>query len=150
MRVCVMLTKWNLGNPCSAGVFQLSHRCRFRISRSLRGMRGVRTSRMRAAEQKKVLPPVSSLFGNAMLVVDPAVERACTDWAKPVDRPHHFTCWSVSDSDTDANHASADRSNQAAPPNDARLLLASESTFLKMGARQAVAAGARSIMGFCP
>jgi len=85
-----------------------------------------------------------------MLVVDLAVERACTDWAKPVDRPHHHTCWSVSDLNTDTNHASVDHSNQAAPPNDARLLLGSESTFLKMRAMQAVSAGARSIMGSCP
>lgn len=85
-----------------------------------------------------------------MLAVDLGAEGACTHWAKPVDRPHHHTCWSVSDSHTDTNHAPADRSNQAAPPNDARLPLASESTFLKMRAMQAVSAGARSIMGFCP
>lgn len=96
------------------------------------------------------LPSVSSWFGDARLAVDLAVEGACTDWVKPVDRPHHHTCWSVSDLNTDTNHASTDRSNQAAPPNDARLLLASQSTFLKMRAIQAVSAGARSIMGFLP
>lgn len=83
-------------------------------------------------------------FGDAMLVVDLAVEQACTDWAKPVDRPYHLTYWSVSDLNTDTNHASADRSNQAAPPNDARLLPASESTFRKMQAMQAMSARARS------
>jgi hypothetical protein len=102
-----------LGNPCRAGVFQLSHSCRFRISRKEREMRGVRRNRKREAEQRNVLPSVSLRFGDAMLAVDLAVEGACTDWAKPVDRPHHHTCWSVSDLNTDTNHASADRSNQA-------------------------------------
>ena len=70
---------------------------------------GVRRSAKRQAEQRKVLPSVSSWFGDAILVVDLAVEGACTDWAKPVDRPHHHTCWSVSDSHTDPIHAAADR-----------------------------------------
>lgn len=85
-----------------------------------------------------------------MAKVDLGVEGACADWAKPVDRPIITHAWSVSDSRTDAIHAPADRPNQAAPPNDARLILAADSTFLKMRATQAVSAGARFVMVFFP
>lgn len=117
----------------------------------------MRSRRRGVASSVQVLQSVSSWFGDSVAKVDLGAVGdggACADWAKPVGQrpinPHAGVFQTLTRTPSMHPRIAPTGPTRLAPPNDARLLLGSESTFLKMQAMQAVSAGARSFMGGYP
>ena len=94
---------------------------------------------------------VSLLFGDAILVFGFSVEEVCaTNWAKPIPLTGSIITHDGVFQTHGRHPCTRGSSEPGCPLNDARLLLASDSTFLKVRTMQVVSAGARSIMGLSP